>query len=140
VYSLEGTLAHAVAERCLWNRQDAIEYVGRRLLADDGAEVWPGHEVTPDMAEAVQVYLDECRRVDVLPGDTLIEARIDLAPLNPPAPIFGTADFVAYIPGWHRLRVIDLKYGAGVRVEAEGNAQLKHYALGALLRLDQAQQ
>lgn len=122
----EGTAAHALGELCLTNRQDAAEYVGRHVH---------DRTVNAAMADAVQVYLDECRRVDVLPSNHQVEARFSLETLDPPAPMFGTADFVAYISGWKQLRVVDLKYGRGVQVEAEGNPQLRYYALGALLTL-----
>lgn len=42
----------------------------------------------------------------------------------------GTADAVIVSPA--HVEIIDLKYGAGVRVDAEGNPQLRLYGLGAL--------
>ena len=122
----EGTVAHRLAELCLTSGQDAEEYTGRTVLDT---------EIVAEMATGVQVYLDECRRVDVLPANRWVERRVDLAALQPPAPMFGTADFMAYVPGWKQLRVIDLKYGRRVQVEAIGNEQLWYYALGALLSL-----
>lgn len=124
IYAAEGTAAHALAEMCLTNGQAAEEYVGRTV---------EGFNVDADMAEAVQVYLDQCRMILKTSADIQyrVEHRFSLDTLNPPAPMFGTADFVAWYGAW--LWVIDLKYGQGVQVEAEGNPQLKYYALGALL-------
>jgi hypothetical protein len=47
---------------------------------------------------------------------------------------FGTADAVIGADGL--LTVADFKYGSGVPVEAEGNPQLRIYALGAMDALD----
>lgn len=123
-YAAEGTAAHELAALCLESGQDAIEYVGRTVA---------GFNVDSDMAEAVQVYLDHCRVILATSPDVVqhIEHRFSLASLNPPAPMYGTADFVASYGGW--LWVVDLKYGQGVQVEAEGNPQLRYYALGALI-------
>ena len=49
----------------------------------------------------------------------------------------GTADFVRYRPAARHLRVCDFKYGQGVFVEVEGNPQLKKYAVGAMLEVNQ---
>lgn len=124
VYADEGTAAHELAQLCLEGRQDAAEYVDRTVA---------GFVVDEDMASAVQVYVDHCRSAPA--SDTMIEARFDLAPLDPPGPMFGTADFVAYDQAEQTLHVYDLKFGKGVQVAAADNPQLKYYALGAMIRL-----
>jgi hypothetical protein len=91
-----------------------------------------GVEVDDDMADNVGVYVDYCDNIR-LREDYWIEQRFNLGALNPPAPMFGTADFVAYDPAVKQLQVVDLKYGQGVVVEVEGNKQLRYYALGAVL-------
>lgn len=123
----EGTAAHELAQLCLQNGQDAVEYIGR---------VVHNHEVDADMADAVQVYVSEVRRIwdgDTLPDTRLLETRIRLDALKPPANMFGTCDAGAFITCASRLEIVDLKFGRGHRVEAEGNPQLRYYALGALL-------
>ena len=50
--------------------------------------------------------------------------------------MFGTADFVAYSKKRHELSIVDFKYGKGVWVAAEDNTQLKYYALGAALSIN----
>lgn len=97
-----------------------------------------GVEITEDMVDFVTVFTDYCRGLIEIAGHGAywIEKRFNLAALNPPAPMFGTADFVAYDPFSRTLEVADLKYGQGVVVEVRGNAQLRYYGLGALLSID----
>jgi hypothetical protein len=126
-HSIAGTAAHAVAEMCLRNEQEAEEYIGRMVDAK-GTQV----EVTAKMAEDVQQFVEACR--NYIPGASQywIERSFDLSMLGPPAPMFGTADFVAIVG--RRLIVVDYKNGF-VPVEGEGNMQLRYYALGAWLSL-----
>lgn len=58
----------------------------------------------------------------------LVEERLDFSRWVPDA--FGTGDCVIVADGI--LTVIDFKYGVGVLVSAEGNPQMRCYALGAL--------
>jgi hypothetical protein len=64
----------------------------------------------------------------------MVEQALDLAAITGEAGAQGTAD--AVIVAGSRLHVIDLKYGRGVRVDAERNPQLILYALAALDTLD----
>jgi hypothetical protein len=124
-FALEGTRAHALAELALRKGVDADFFLGMKL---------EGGEVTEDMAAFVQVFIDVCRNYSSDPATkTWVEQRFNLGSLNPPGPMFGTADFVAYDEIGQELIVIDLKYGQGVVVEAIGNKQLRYYALGAAL-------
>jgi len=132
-YAEEGTAAHQLCEICLRNGQDAIEWVDRKLPAKYGAVF-----VTAEMAEAAQIYVDYIR-AHILAGDVVqIEQRFDLSALGVGTPMFGTADAVVYIPDYRKLIVVDFKYGAGLAVEAEGNPQLRYYALGSLLSMPDA--
>lgn len=127
-YAIEGTAAHALAEVAYAKQRDASFWVGLKI---------EGIEVTEEMAEAVQVYLDHIASI-VRPGDKVwIEKRVTLDKLNPPRPMFGTADCTIYRPSERRLYVCDYKHGVGVAVEAVGNPQLRYYALGALLSLSE---
>lgn len=58
----------------------------------------------------------------------LIEQRLDYSKYVQSG--FGTGDCVLIADG--TLHIVDFKYGRGVLVEAEGNPQMKLYALGAL--------
>ena len=104
-FAAEGTRAHDIAEKSLRLGIDA-----------EGPD--------PDMNDAVQVYLDYAR---ALPGTLLIEQRVDFSPWVPGG--FGTAD--AIVLNGDTATVIDLKYGKGVRVDAEWNPQAMLYGLGA---------
>jgi hypothetical protein len=126
-YAIEGTVAHALAELALKKERDADFWVGMEI---------EGWEVTEEMAEAVQVYVDHIKQV-MQPGDDLrLEQRVTLERLNPPRPMFGTCDCLIYRRSEKTLFVYDYKHGAGVAVDAIGNKQLRYYALGALLSLD----
>ncbi len=62
----------------------------------------------------------------------LLEQKLDFSCYVPEG--FGTGDVV--IVGDGTLHIIDFKYGLGVLVDAEGNPQMKLYALGALTQFD----
>ena len=129
VFAREGTAAHELSEMCLHQNRDAHEFLGIQIEVEGDK-----FSVTEEMAEAVQMYVDECRmQAEAGTSAPMIETRISLARLNPPDDMFGTADFM--VQQGSTLCVMDLKYGKGVAVEAEGNPQLKYYALGALYAL-----
>lgn len=126
-YAIEGTVAHELAELALKKERDADFWVGLKI---------EGIEVTEEMAEAVQVYVDYVKSMLGHDDDLRLEQRITLDKIHPPRPMFGTADCVIYRRATKELFVYDYKHGAGVPVEAVGNKQLRYYALGALLSLD----
>lgn len=117
-YAAEGTLAHELAEALL---------TGKPL---------PQEDVTPEMIEAVSVYVDylKSETLTANPDDVIhIEHGFDLSPLYPG--LFGTSDCVIYRAREKKLIVIDYKHGAGIPVEVERNSQLMYYGLGALISL-----
>ena len=116
-FAAEGTAAHEVAAECLRTVSDAWEHVGR---------TFHNHVLDYDMADHVQKYINECRRISV-GAETWIEHRITS---NLHADLFGTMDFAALSE--YSLKLRDLKFGAGLTVEVEDNAQLKYYAFGML--------
>lgn len=122
-HAREGTLAHEVAE-CLLR--------GQHL--DTLGDV----SVTEEMLEAVQVYVDTVTKIHAAAGPNaqrFIEQEFNLAPLNPPVPMYGTSDCCIWDPDTKHLHVIDYKHGRGVLVEVERNPQLMYYALGAVVAL-----
>lgn len=127
-----GTLAHSIAAKCFDEDASPSDFLCHKETID-------GHEVEVDleMVEGVQAYIDEADR-DEHPSDAvwwehpLTEALRRLHP-----DLGGTADRVRYRAADKTLCVTDFKYGAGKYVEAEGNPQLKVYALGAMLSIDQ---
>ena len=126
-YSKEGTAAHALGEIAFARGLDPSNWIG---------ELVEGVRVTAEMADAVRVYYDFLSELKRDGYELLIEHRFDLSKLNPPAPMFGTSDCVAYHAGERKLIVGDYKHGAGVAVEVEDNPQLKYYALGAVLQFE----
>lgn len=114
----EGTAAHALAEYCLLKSASPDALIGQSF---------EGIEVTQEMADAVQMYINYVR---FFSGQHFYEVRVDFSPWVPDG--FGTSDAIVIQPRENTLRVIDLKYGKGVKVDAENNTQGMLYALGAL--------
>ncbi len=131
VYSLAGTLAHAVAEQCLKNGFDALELVDRSFDINGAHMIMP-----PEMADPVRVYVDHCRDLMCF-GDpkvtTGVETKFHLKQID--AELFGTCDFHALIMASRALHVVDYKHGEGVAVYPEENSQGLYYALGAWYEL-----
>jgi len=124
--ALEGTAAHAVAEFCL-SHQHLLQAKYDRTHCE-------GVEVTDEMLEAVQVYLDFiAKHVKSVP---LVKMYVETKVIVPDTNLEGTADCVLIQP-MGALHIIDYKHGAGVPVYAEGNPQLRIYALGALSLFEQ---
>lgn len=88
-------------------------------------------KATPYYNEEFEEYVDNYVlyvRSQIGEGDTpLFEQRVDYSDWAPDG--FGTADVV--VLSKHKVRVIDLKFGKGIPVEAKDNSQLRLYALGA---------
>jgi len=131
IYAREGTIAHGLGELALTKQADPDFWVGMDI---DG---WP---ITEDMADHVRTYTEFCTSL-IKGRDSLhwIERRIDLAPLDPPDPMRGTSDFIAYhveLAPERRgiLDVVDLKFGKSI-VEVEWNPQELYYAIGAVLSI-----
>lgn len=123
-YSAEGTFAHHIADKALRLGVDADAFEGETGTAViDGVTV----EFTCDgkMIAALQDHIDLCRE---LPGDWFTERKVDISNWTPLPKQFGTSDFAACRTG--HLDIVDLKYGEGVQVWAEGNKQGVEYALG----------
>jgi len=153
-YADEGTAAHELAKRVLEPRvkgklTSAVELIGEEIKV--GERVF---EVDKDMATHVDTYVDSFmiwsngRAVD-----RMIEVKVNYAHYLgvPKETAWGTSDGVAVLPHAealeHRgrlfpagveLQVHDLKYGRGVRVSAQDNAQLRLYALGTLFEYEMA--
>ena len=125
-----GTAAHKLAERALHDCKDAWEYVGAKV---------DGFDVATDREDAIcpialQAYLDYVRKIAETADFTEVEHTFGKR-YKPNEHFWGTADFVAL---GERLYVVDLKFGAGLYVEAVGSPQLQYYAWGAISELDYA--
>jgi hypothetical protein len=130
-YAEEGTLAHNLSELhlkkylgCIHKKDYDAKF--QRLSADP--------LFSPEMMDNVDIYVGlsierineaRSRSKDAL---ILVEQRLDFSDWVPDG--FGTGDLVIVSDGV--LEIIDLKYGKGVPVSAEGNTQMMLYGLGAL--------
>lgn len=136
-FAEEGTAAHALAEKVLRNRQSHPEhyagcnvamFLGSYPLAEHPDDT-TGPQVDEEMVEAVGRYVDTVWALSQ-GNELLVEQRVDFSHIVGVEESFGTADGV--IIAGNELQIHDLKYGRGVRVDAEYNEQLQLYALGAL--------
>lgn len=126
-YADEGTLAHAVAELKLRRNIGEItpKQYDKELAKLQENEYWCG-----EMDEATDFYADTVIEHLAAAGsdaELMIEQHFSLDKWVPES--FGTSD--AVVIGGSTIEVIDLKYGKGVKVSAEHNAQLRLYGLGA---------
>lgn len=126
--ALEGTAAHALAEKVFKGPHAAAYYIGKEHLVGDE---FTKHEIkcTADMATHVQAYVDFVhRKRDELGGELVVEKRFHLSHIHPD--LFGTGDVVIIVP-FQLIWVCDFKYGVNYAVEVEENSQLMYYGLGA---------
>lgn len=131
VYAEEGTVAHRLAEasaRWYTNQITDAEYNGMldevkqsKYYNEEMLEYCDGYGkfVRDKLAEVSEIADEEAA--------ILVETKIDFSAWVPSA--FGTADCLILADNY--MEVIDFKYGRGSRVEAEGNPQMRLYALGA---------
>jgi hypothetical protein len=141
-FAVEGTIAHAIHARCLDEGTKAISYLGRKphqFLADDelNPDEWAlvpeGWSTDRDFCEAIQQSIDWILDLAGPDPDILVEQRVDISEYTPVGEQFGTCD-VGIITSSDRLIICDLKFGRGIRVDADHNHQLALYALGFIER------
>ena len=134
-YAREGTAAHELAAFILSSeRPNAQYYVNQIFEFEDHGEMvdW---RVTQDMADYVDDYVKLVR--ERAEGKMLlVERRVPISHLTGEEGATGTSDVIIIDRDQEAIEVIDLKYGMGVRVEAEENPQIMMYALGALHEYD----
>lgn len=128
-YAAEGTLAHALAELKLRKKFEVLpksKYTkALNAIKEDPA-------FTPEMDSCTDEYLDYilgiAHNYDKTKPYVVIEKQLDYSHIAKGG--FGTSDCVLICK--NDLHIIDYKHGKGVPVSAEGNPQLKLYALGAI--------
>lgn len=114
VYAEEGTLAHSLAAHLL-----------------DSTHPVPEQDCTALVEDVVRYVNYVNAQVETLPNAMLlVEQRMSIEHITQEPDAHGTADTVIISEGL--LVVIDLKFGRGVRVDAEQNKQLAMYADAAL--------
>lgn len=124
-YADEGTLAHKLGEWLIREKIYKIDVSSR--IAKLKEDKWYSEEMMSyceDYAEFVKNLYEQAP-----PGSIIIqEQKLWLTDYIPEG--FGTVDNC--IVGGNVLRIVDLKYGKGVPVDAYENEQLMTYGLGAL--------
>lgn len=134
VYAEEGTLAHEIAEYAL------TQYLNGAYdpIIDNAIPLKDEHLKNPlfsiDMANYIRDYCEfviaevyETDKID-WPTKVFLERKVDITDYAPDS--FGSVDVT--LESSHTTHIIDLKYGAGVKVFADHNEQMMLYALGAL--------
>lgn len=134
VYTEEGTLAHEIAEHAL------TQYLNGSYdpIIDEELPIKDEHIKNPlfsiDMANYIRDYCDyvigenyEMQKADGL-SKMFLERKVDITDYAPDS--FGSVDVT--LESDKTIHIIDLKYGAGVKVTADHNEQMMLYALGAL--------
>lgn len=122
-FSAEGTVMHEVRFDALFFNEDPHAYVGEVRSADGF-----NFELTSDMVDKLVEGIDWIRESTDAPT---LESKVDLSEWLPGN--YGFCD--AYWLNDTTLYVSDLKFGVGEPVAAEGNRQLRLYALGAWVAL-----
>lgn len=129
----EGTVAHELAEHAM-EKYLAGEYLPLldELPVPDG--IRNNKYYSSEMERYVTDYV--CYVCDIYEleegAEMSIERKFDLTTYVPEC--FGSCDCA--IAGETVLNIIDLKYGKGVQVDADGNTQLMMYAIGVLNSLE----
>lgn len=131
-YAEEGTTAHSLAElvASYWlGLINEVDYENKLKAFKENEKYYTASmlEHAVDYAKLIQGKLEENR---LICDDAFaeLEVRVDFSRFVPNG--FGTADCI--IVSDDTLEVIDLKYGKGHRVYAEGNPQMRLYAIGAI--------
>lgn len=131
-FAKEGTFAHSMAELILRYNNNEISkktYTTRlNKLKKDPMYSQEMQDYIADYAQQVWEQFNEAK-ASCPDAQIFFEQRLDFSEYVPEG--FGTGDVV--IIADDLMQVIDLKYGKGVGVSAEGNPQLRLYGLGAYL-------
>ena len=140
IYAAWGTVAHEIAEYCLWDEVNerpyseplnAESFVGRTFKNVDGFDI----DVDMGMADCVNEYTATVHQyIDLKAGHTLlVEQSLSIEHITGEEGATGTGDVVGLCGD--ELVVIDLKTGMRL-VDAESNRQCTMYADAALLEHD----
>jgi hypothetical protein len=120
-YADEGTLLHNVISQILDTGHSPIDYIGTTY-----ENIVLTHELVVDK------LLPALSTLDVIDPDKLMEyateTRVTFGDVIPD--VFGSTDFLGRLGD--KAIVLDWKFGDGVAVEAEENAQLMFYAAAAM--------
>ena len=130
VAAMEGTFAHKLAETIL---QNFFEFIPQEIFQAEYEKLKANKFYSRELEEYVETYTDTVIfKMGMAMGKdkgaaVLLEQKVDLSEYTPQG--YGHADAVIIADGV--MEICDLKYGAGVKVSAKENPQLRLYALGA---------
>ena len=133
--ALEGTFAHKLAEITL---QNFFGFIPNEIFQSEYERLKTNKFFSKGLEEYVSIYTDEViLRMGIARGKDkgaalLLEQKVDLSEYVPKG--YGHADAIIIADGV--MEICDLKYGAGVKVDAKNNPQLRLYALGAYSELN----
>lgn len=113
VHAIEGIKAHSIAESILKGEKH--------------------EDISSDMLFYVEKYIDYVKEHTKDSMESHIEKKVYYDNIIPDG--YGTCDYITLTKD-NTLKIIDLKYGRGVFVEAKWNTQLQLYAIGAINTLD----
>ena len=129
-YAEEGRLAHAIAELKVLKKSTMMS---TRTYNSRLKKLQKDPSYNPEMDKTTDLYLEYISEL-VMGYDSAptvaVEVQVDFSAYVPEG--FGTCD--CCIIGGDTLSIVDYKHGKGVPVAAEGNPQMRLYALGALDR------
>lgn len=129
-YAEEGSLAHALAELKVLKK---FTLMNNRTYNTRLNKIKKDPVYNQEMDKTTDLYLERLVEQAMTYNSTptvAAEVRVDFSDYVPEG--FGTCDCVMI--GGDTLCITDYKHGKGVPVAAEGNAQMRLYALGALKR------
>lgn len=129
-YAAEGTFAHELGELRLCKE---LNFIDETLYKRKFKSLSKNQYFSDTMMEYLDIYVNfvleryAAAKASCADPVIMLEQRLDFSPWVPEG--FGTGDVV--IVSDDTCETIDLKYGQGVPVQAEGNTQMRLYALGA---------
>lgn len=130
VYADEGVLAHAFCELEVQHR---MKLISTQKYSPNVKKLQKERLYQEEMRRTAAFYADYIFEQSLnIQGEPYVktEVLVDYSDYAPEA--FGTCDCIMI--GGSDLYVFDYKHGKGVRVSAEGNTQMRLYALGAIAR------
>ncbi len=129
-FAAEGTKAHETAEKLIraYLSGKKLDKAIKALKYEKGSDE---ERILIEVLPYVERLIEDYEKLKKQHPDAvlLIETRVDFSQWVPDG--FGTSD--AIIIAGNEIHVRDLKFGKGVRVEAENNPQARLYGLGALV-------
>lgn len=129
--ALEGTFAHKLAEI---NLQHFFKFIDDKKFSSEYKKLKENKFFSRELEEYVETYTATVteKYLQKKGASVLLEQKVDLSEYLPQG--YGHAD--AIIIAENVMEICDLKFGAGVKVSAKNNPQLRLYALGAYSELN----